>query len=639
MNIIDNLTSVNINNLTEEEKTEHIYNVLAEIVKRQSGYDLSNPNFTAKDDIKNNNFKSLKKEPENKMCPFSVRKDFCYAPSDEKLKKKKKRKPEEKFDYLYAVQDNPDLFFSMIPATYDKVLDEMCFIVVDGYEKKYIMSPNQKGSPAYNKWVRAKLMHYATVMHMHYLHTYFLTLTVDLKKFSGGVIDQHKKAVEKLGRFLQELCRTFKGKTIAVTEEQKRGAIHFHIELFTDRDLHTGNMRHTRNGKKKYIGKGKLREFCEKWWPWGYFDLQHGEGEKITHYITKYIGKETETDFWNLKNNKKFKGEARKAMLGFLMPSICGYKTWHTSQLTDEMKADYAKLQKEWEEKREAYKAKKIKESALKNPKTRFKPLNDYVVERKVIVKKLPEKKVFPPRTQREIEDARLRAYLIYISDNSTIPCLKWLYSGKYGDLANKYGTDFRKINELSDSVKEKIALGCSPLGCGGCVFGQIARDFITKDIKTFSPGDNRDALKPFLWKVLTKEDREYFMSFNFSSKTEVDTTVFEELFEKIEDLLTEKTLNSNLSKWEKAKDLSYLRKGEKLSLNDWRRLLCWKKQEVFLEGDSNLKTAARNLFPTNTIPIFNSLTPQWADTGFDEVFDLFKEWLEEQGIFANPNY
>ena len=639
MNIIDNLVSVNINNLTEAEKTEHIYNVLAEIVKRQSGYDLSNPDFTAKDDIKNNNFQSLKKEPENKMCPFSVRKDFCYKPSDVKLEKKKKRKPEEKFDYLYEVQDKPKDFFSMIPETYNQILEHMNFIVVDSYEKKYIMAPNEKGSPAYNKWVRAKLMHYATIFHMYYVHTYFLTLTVDLKRFAGGVIDQHKMAVKKLGLFVQKLCSTFGGRYIYVSEEQKRGAIHFHIEFFTDRDLHTGNMRHTKNGKKEYIGKGKLREFCEKRWPWGYFDLQHGEGEKIIRYLTKYVSKETEADFWRLKNNKKPKGESWKAMLGFVMPTVCGYRTYNTSHLNAGMKVEYEKLQKEWENRREEYKAKKIKESALKNPKTRFKPLNDYVAERKVVIKKLPEKKSLPPRTQLEIENDRLRSYLIYISDNSTVSCLKWLYSGKYGDLANKYGTDFRKINELSDSEKEKIALGCSSLGCGGCVFGQIVRDFITKDVKTFSKGDNRDALKPFLWKVLTKEDREYFMSFNFSSKTEVDTTVFEELFEKIGDLLTEKTLNSNLSKWEKAKDLSYLRKGEKLSLNNWRRLLCWKKQEIFLEGDSNLKVAARNLFPTNTVPIFNSLTPQWVDTGFDEVFDLFKEWLEEQGIFASPNY
>ena len=126
-------------------------------------------------------------------------------------------------------------------------------------------------------------------------------------------------------------------------------------------------------------------------------------------------------------------------------------------------------------------------------------------------------------------------------------------------------------------------------------------------------------------------------MGFHFSSKTKVDTTVFEELFEKIEDLLTEKTLNSNLIKWARAKDLSYLKKGEKLSLNDWRRLLCWKKQEIFLEGDSNLKRAAENLFPTNIVPIFNSATPIWADTGFDEVFDLFKKWLEKKGFFASP--
>lgn len=636
-NIFDYLTSVNISSLNEEEKNEHVYNVLAEIVKRQSGYDLSNPNFTAKDDIKNSNYRSLKKNPDNKMCPFSVRKDFCYLPSDKKLEKKTKRKPEKKFDYLYEVQDNPALFFSMLPETYNQILEEMNFIVVDSYEKKIVIAPNEKGSPSYNKRVRAKLINYATILHMHYLNTYFITLTVDLKKFSGGVIDQHKKAVEKFGRFLQELCRTFGGKDIAVTEEQKRGAIHFHIEFFTNLDLHSGNMRHTKDGKKEYIGKGKLREFCDKWWQWGHFDLQHGKGEKIIYYLTKYIGKETETDFWNLKNNKQFKGEARKEILGFLMPSICGYRTYHTSRLTKEMKAEYDKLQEEWENRREEYKAKKIKESALKNPKTRFKPLNDYVAERKVVIKKLPEKKAIPPRTQLEIENDRLRAYLISISDNSTIPCLKWLYSGKYGDLANKYGTDFRKINELNDSEKEKIARGCSPLGCGGCVFGQIIRDFITKETKTFSKGDNRDALKPLLWKVLTKEDREYFMGFHFSSKTKVDTAIFEELFEKIEDLLTEKTLNSNLIKWERAKDLSYLRKGEKLSLNDWRRLLCWKKQEIFLEGNSNLKMAAEKLFPTNTVPIFNSLTPVWADTGFDEVFDLFKEWLEENGIYASP--
>ena len=637
MNIIDKLISVNPNTLTEEEKTAHVYTVLTEVIKRQSGYDFSESRFTAKDDIKQGDFKSLKHNPENKMCPFSVRKNFCYLPSDKKLEKKTKRKPEEKFKHLYDVQDNPALFFSMLPETYNQILEEMNFICVDGYEKKIIIPPNEKGSPSYNKKVRAKLVDYAIIFQHHYKNAYFITLTVDLKKFSGGVIDQHKRAVNMSGKFMQELNRSFGGKSIIVSEEQKRGAIHFHIELFTDYDLHTNNMRHTRDGKREYIGTGKLREFCDKWWAYGHFDLQRGIGDNVIFYLTKYIGKETETDFWNLKNNKEFKGEARKAMLGFLMPTICGYRTYRTSQLTEEMKAEYAELQKEWETRREEYKAKKIKESALKSPKTRFKPLNAYVADRKIVVKKLPEKKTIPPRTQLEIENDRLRAYLISISDNSTIPCLKWLYAGKYGALANKYGTDFRKINELNDSTKEKIALGCSPLGCGGCVFGQIIRDFINKEVKIFSMGDNRDLLKPLLWKALSKEDQKYFIDFNFSSNTEIDTTIFEELFERIEGMLTEKNLNPNLAKWAMLKNFFGVTHGDRLSLNEWRRLLCWKKQEIFLEGSSVLKTAAENLFKTNVTPLYNEGTPIWADTGFDEVFDLFKEWLEEQAIYASP--
>lgn len=629
--ISTNLEIVNNPSSTDEEKKLAQIELLSSVVELTFGESLES--FSVKNNLAEEEI-DLKMDNavgHNAACPFAIRKDICYSPSDKKIDKKTKRKVEEKFAHLYEIEEDRARFFAMLPETYRQILEDMHFIVVKNLNRLIIIPPNEKGSPSYNKKVRSKLINYAKIFSRHYEHCYFITLTVDLKKFSGGVIKQHRKAVEYSRYFCQKMQVYFKGKYIIVNEEQKRGAIHFHIELFTNQDLHTHNERNRKDGKHLYIYKGELRSFCEKYWPYGHFDLQHAEGEQVIYYTVKYISKKTENDFWQLRKNGEFKGEARKDIMGFVMPTIGGYRSYNTSHLTKEMKKEYEELQKEWEEHREEYKEKKTKEEALQNPKTRFKPLNDYVANPKIVKKALPKKTSCPPQTERDKELARLRAYLISVSDNSTHPCLKWLYSGKYGDLVNRFGTDFRQINALSDEKKRKVTLGCSPLGCGGCVIGQAIIDFITGEKKLAEYVDNRDELKPILWKVLSEEDKQYFLDFNFSSKEPFDTSIFENLIGKIEEEINNRPMPYFFKREKDQERVKAYTLQKPFTLAEWRLLLTTQKQCIPLLNNEKLSNAALNLFKTDKKAIFNPIAPIWQDTGFDEVFDLFKDWLKEQ--------
>ena len=636
VNYINKLISVNTSNLTKEEKIDHELKILNVVNQIQLG--ITNDMFFFKREkaLEKKGWATPKKDNYNINCPFSVAKDICYNTKDEEIKKGKKRKVEEKYEALYAVQEKAEEFYKLLKTEYHKVLEDMNFICIKSIKGTFISPPNEKGSPFYAKNTRRKLIRLAKVFQKFYPNAYFITLTVDLKKFSGGIIDQHKKAVEYAGQFCKDLVREIGGKYIIVNEEQKRGAIHFHIEFFTHADLHSGNIRHTKDGKKTYIGAGRLREFCDSHWAWGHFDLQRGIGENVIFYLVKYITKKTEEDFWSLKNKKSLRGEDWKTFLGFMLPKVGGYRQWNASRLDKEMREYMAQLEKEEEEFLHKYYEFKEKERTLKNPHTRFRPLNDYVAKPSIVIKNLPKVKSLPQQSELDKAIARLRAYLIALSDNSPIPCMKVLYSGKYGDLVNKYGTDFMAINRISDKEKHKITLGCSPLGCGDCFMGRVLRDFINGKQTKIEINNHSELLKPLLWQVLPKELKEQFTSFNFGVNDTLDSDFFAWAMEQISQKITQKNLNSNLAKHSENESVKYIVQGYNLCLFDWQNLLTYYPQDFAFLGNSELHRVSVNLFGNYGKSIFNSLSPIWADSGFDEVFEDFQEWLSANGYLDN---
>lgn len=636
INLINKLLSVNTSNFTKEEKIDHelkIFNIVNQI---QLGITNDMFFFRKEKALEKKGFAVPKKDNYNVNCPFSVSKDICYNAKDEEIKRGKKKDVKDKYKELYDIQDKAEEFYKLLKTEYHKVLEDMNFICIKSINGTFISPPNEKGSPFYNKNTRRKLIRYAKIFQKFYPNCYFLTLTIDTKRVTGGIIERHIKAVEKAGQFCKDLISHFGGKYIIVNEEQKRGEIHFHIEFFTHKDLHTGCLRTTRDGKRKYIGVGKLREFCDEHWQIGHFDLQHGEGDNVIFYLVKYITKKTDEDFWAIKNKKSLHGEDWKSFLGFMMPKVGGYRQWNSSHLTKEMREYEQELLKEEKEFLTKYHEFKEKERALKNPHIRFKPLNDYVAKPKIVVKALPEVKSLPPRTELESAIARLRAYLIALSDNSLFPCLKILYSGKYGDLINKYGADFMKINRISDKEKHKITLGCSPLGCGDCFMGKVLRDFINGKQTKIEVNDHSELLKPLLWQVLPKELKEKFTSFNFGVNDSLDSDFFAWAVEQISLKITQKELNSNLAKRADSDSVKYITQGYSLSLFDWQNLLTYYPQDFAFLGNSELHRVSVNLFGNYGKAVFNPSTPIWADTGFDEVFEQFQEWLSDNHFLDN---
>ncbi|MBQ2654873.1 MAG: hypothetical protein IJF83_15090 [Methanobrevibacter sp.] len=628
-------TFCQLKNYTKEELNTFGKWIVYDIVKNCLDWDLEDFCVNEEERLTAIDIQLEKTVGHNENCPFSIRKDICYNITDKKEKKSTKSDPKEKWAEMYALQDNPQEFFKKINYIYSTIISKMHFIVVNGLKNIRIVPPNEKGSPSYNKRTRHKIVALAKVFSKHYKNKYLVTLTVDTRKFHGGVIDQHKQAVKYASLYCQELTRQLKGRYIIVNEEQRRGAIHFHLVFFTNMDYHTGNLFPYRTKKGSYIKYGKLREFNNRNWQWGHFDLQVATDEQAIYYCVKYISKKTDTDFWQLQNKKKLSVSDRKEIMGFVMPTLGGYRSWNSSRLTKEMRKDFEEIQEQWKREIETFKTHKRKEEALKSNKTRYKPLNDYVAKDVIVVKKLPEKKAIPQVSERERYLGAIAPYLIWLSDNSTFPCLKWLYSGNYGDLVKAKGSDFHKINEMSDSEKEKISCGCSPLGCGGCPIGTLLRDIVRNENRLFEKQDNRDKLKPLLWKVLSDEDKKLFTSFNFSLNQEIDFDIFADLHERIGEELVKNHLPLALAKNKNEEAVAAYQKGERLTLTDWRKLLTCQKWMLVLEGDKKIKMAVEKLFPTNVVSLFNPVAPIWQDTGFDEVFDLYKDWLEEQGLYC----
>lgn len=571
----------------------------------------------------------------NAYCPFSVQSEYCYFPREKKTKVTTRPKPQEKYSELWKIADNADEFKKAVISQYYEEIDKMHFVTIKNTNGIFIFPAREKGSPSYNKNVRDKLESYAKLFSEEYKHYYFETLTLNLKKFSGGVIAQHLKAVEYSMQFCQLFAQQFHGKYLIVAEQQSRNVIHFHLELFTNKDCHSGNERNRKDGKHEYIYKGLLADFVKRNWEWGHTDTQKANPEQVVSYLTKYIDKNTENDFWAMAHKKKLSKTDYKEILTFMMPKICGYRSYRTSQLNAWERKRLAQIVAEREEFRKKYFELQEKIRTLKNGKTRYKPLNDYVAKKTLCFQVLPKVATAPLASGSLREPDRLRAYLIKRRNNLKLPCLSILYSGNFSRLVERYGADFRAINRLSDSEKEKILKSCIPLGCGDCYFGRQIRDFIMGTDTANAKVDNRDLLKPFFWKSLSKDDKEMFTSFNFSQNTEIDTDIFAEITERISEMLLAwggKPLSGE-------GDFKHIHKIEKkefpMSFYEWKFVLCRDKVQCYVSGDKRIRLIAENLFIGNGGSLGENLETVWSGSGFDELFELYKDWLEENGFFS----
>lgn len=266
-----------------------------------------------------------------KNCPFSMPIDYLHSKSEKKYSERKK--PTEKYKKLFDSATKGNITDEVLKATV-KFWAEHNPIICMPKEADYIMFEGfAKSTARYNKKSYWRIVDHAKACHRQGMKPYFLTMTIDPKKYKYNYYAAYIGAAFQFNRILKNLSRAFDVEYEIVLEAQKTGNPHAHAVLWLpswNRDDKT-----VRKGKAEYISDGKLKRYLLKYERFtGFMELRRGDEKKAVNYLCKYITKTTTADFIKISKDKnKLKAEDRKMLLSAIMPVLCGVRQFHVSQL------------------------------------------------------------------------------------------------------------------------------------------------------------------------------------------------------------------------------------------------------------------------------------------------------------------
>ncbi len=278
-------------------------------------------------------------------CPFSMPLDYLHYNGKKTYRERKK--PTEKYKSLFESASEGKISDEVLKNTV-KFWAENNPIICMPKEADYIMFEGfAKSTARYNKKSYWRIVDHAKACFKQGMKPYFLTMTIDPKKYKLNYYSAYLGANFQFNRILKNLSRAFHAEYEIVLESQKTGNPHAHAVLWLpdwNKDDKT-----VRKGKKEYISDGKLKRYLLKYEKdTGFMELRRGDEKKAVNYLCKYITKTTTADFMKIsKDPNKLKTEDRKMLLSAIMPVLCGIRQFKVSQLKNVSTENKPKTQKE----------------------------------------------------------------------------------------------------------------------------------------------------------------------------------------------------------------------------------------------------------------------------------------------------
>lgn len=264
-------------------------------------------------------------------CPFSMPLDYLHY--NGKKIYKERIKPTEKYKQLFENASQGKIADEVLKATV-KFWAEHNPIICLPKEADFIMFEGfAKSTARYNKKSYWRIVDHAKACHKQGMKPYFLTMTIDPKKYKYNYYAAYIGASFQFNRILKNLTRAFNAEYEIVLEAQKTGNPHAHAVLWLP--SWNDDDKTVRKGKKEYISDGKLKKYLLKYEQYtGFMELRRGDEKKAVNYLCKYITKTTTADFMKISKDKnKLKTEDRKMLLSAIMPVLCGVRQFRVSQL------------------------------------------------------------------------------------------------------------------------------------------------------------------------------------------------------------------------------------------------------------------------------------------------------------------
>lgn len=576
---------------------------------------------------------SLPNKFANPCCPGNVSKDFCFNPPNSKPKGNKRKDWFELYPELTRYATKRKVLFKILGKMFDRFCEDAQYFAAQDTKGIWFFSPHQKGSPSYNRELRDKIFAYAEIFAKDYPHMIGITLTVDSKKLPKDYWEMTKYVLEEKQKFTKFLERKFDMRHITIPEFQKNGTIHFHgilffkEQLWEEKDLRKAPDGHT------YIKYGKWRKIINWWKHVGNYDSQPCEGKAAASYICKYVSKETDSSLAELARKNAHGKKDIKTILQFVVPKVLGFDTFCHSEKKDGSKEKVDNILAKKKADRKAF---AIKRHFFKNAsKFTFKPyvakaeVKEFSCKHKslVVIKALP-------RTESEVSPTAPEGSLLdTVVLSGTSQCMKTLYSSPLKEFYSEFGADTKVMNDMPKWKKEKLLTHFKPIGCGCCIFGMYKQDKVYGTHETFRKFDFSEQLKPYFWRALKKRKTYFKDSLETEWEEEELYTMFEEITEEMGSEIFQPNEKELRCKGLKKKQLfsDDVLMGGRVSLQEWQVLLAYRPQLLALVGNSYISRACRNFH--STFREFDESLADWQETNLTPLFELYKEWLKENGF------
>lgn len=315
-----------------------------------------------------------------------------------------------------------------------------------------IFDGRMKGTQAYNKYYKARIIDRATKYLKEGAEILALTITCDPKDYDGDRVAAWEIYNAKAGRLKKELQRKYHGGYIQVLESTADGWPHAHIILALPKGSVQGYAKMRNKTKIRY---GRIIDLINKFKPARIFCLEKISGKNTMHYLTKYIAKYETNNFFDLANKKdELDKSERKAVDCLLYTILVGARQFTLSQERHE-----TGLQKE---------KGLFDEPPAKATETSDEPATD---------PRSGTAAGFAPAhtTALDCEDfSAQRYYLIKRCINLPDKCKNDVFTMGFAAFSKRFGNlPDREIEKRYENIKTFQRKGCKN-NCGGCIYRHI---------------------------------------------------------------------------------------------------------------------------------------------------------------------
>lgn len=387
-----------------------------------------------------------------KNCRQNVSTQFADSPEPKEEKERRKTDLSKKYSILFNCSKQGKEPFNFYKGIIKEFIATLRYMSIQKDGKTIFFPQNQTGNENYQIKKKWEMIDTCKAFDKKYKHCYFITLTLDPKKWGLPFLERWKPYAEVRNKFFKDLVSKFGGAYVWVNEAQLSGNPHTHGLFYTDYDF---GEHHFHKGKKKkaqWIDGGKFFEEVNKLWGYGFTQLDINRRKNTYNYLVKYIAKAVTHDLKkSLKSNKR-EEEACKNILSIVCPIATRTRSWGHSEIEIE--------------KTVCQEENKTAEFSTPSAQTST-PLLDETLY------------------LTESNSLELLSYLKTLSNKSLPSCVKPIAFYSQRRLDDLFSNNGERANDFSEERKAKVHLEHAKAQCKGCVIIHLMNYFIA-DNKDF---------------------------------------------------------------------------------------------------------------------------------------------------------